>query len=81
MMIKAPFNDEQIRSINEFQHCNYFHPFTCANDSNHVLVAYNAGLMCPNNDCKYTKEWVHNFMQDFSWQQTVAILKRELNLI
>lgn len=64
--IKAPFEVDQVTSINDYQHSCYFHELTCGNDSNHqLLVADQEGLKCP--DCDYTQDWVHDWIADWSW--------------
>lgn len=65
-MIHAPFNDDQVNSLNEYQADGFMHPFTCGNNSNHgVLVATRIGWYC--TDCDYTQNWAHGFMADWSW--------------
>lgn len=59
--IKAPFTQDQVNHINEFQESGLVHPFTCPNDSS-VLLAHCAGLECPN--CDYMQDWVHDVMAD-----------------
>ena len=66
--IKAPFTDEQVKNLNEFQHCG-FHEFTCGGaghpiDTDNVLIATNNGWHCPN--CEYTQDWAHDAMCDGS---------------
>jgi hypothetical protein len=59
--ITAPFTDEQVRALNEYQHSGLFHEYTCGNDSRHrVLVASTEGWSCP--DCTYTQNWAHASM-------------------
>lgn len=59
--IEAPFTDEQVENLNAFQKSNRYHPFTCGGQcSDSVLVATNAGWICPR--CDYTQCWAHEFM-------------------
>jgi len=69
-IIKAPFTDEQVIKLNEYQHAGKFHPFTgipkdmgsrrdCP-DAECLLKATNAGWVCPCGD--YTQDWAWEFM-------------------
>ena len=64
--IHAPFNQDQVASLNAFQQSGAFHPFTCAKGS-HTLVATPEGWTCPQDD--YTQDWAHDFMSDWSWKE------------
>jgi hypothetical protein len=67
-MKKAPWTEEEVCKLNEFQKDGRFHPFTCGGDrrdENHldgegVLVATPNGWMCPY--CDYKQDWCHQFM-------------------
>jgi len=74
-MIKAPFTDEQIKNLMEYQRgeggwaASPMHPFTCINHgrSDHILhpdylVATHDGWVCPA--CDYTQDWAHSFMAE-----------------
>lgn len=76
-MTKAPFTDEQVKNLNDFQAFGRFHPFTCGgNRSSEAhrayaevhggdlgqLVATNEGWRCPV--CDYRQDWAHGFMAD-----------------
>lgn len=71
----APWTDEQVEALNEYQQVAPMHPFTCARrDRGHgdhgerdvgILVATNDGWIC--RDCDYTQNWAHPFMADTSW--------------
>lgn len=68
-MTLTPWNDDQVRSLNEFQHCPEYHPFTCYN--RHILVAVREGWRCP--ECAkageaYTQNWCHDFMAHWQWK-------------
>lgn len=59
-MQRAPFTDEQIAALNQFQADGRFHPYTCGNDSTHAnLVATRDGWICP--DCDYRQAWAAVF--------------------
>jgi len=72
--MEAPFTDQQIRKLNEFQNAGQFHPFTCDRKAvecetnvtprdyskDGVLIATKDGWVCPCG--KYTQNWAHKFM-------------------
>lgn len=64
-IVKAPFTDNQVSNINDFQKSGFMHEFTCGNhhDGEKTLIAVNDGLICPT--CDYTQNWVHSHMADF----------------
>lgn len=66
---QAPFEPEQVESINGFQEAGLMHPFTCPCDHHDesVLVATVDAMVCPDDDCEYRQSWVHDFMADGSW--------------
>lgn len=56
MNLNAPWPQDIVDHLNEYQNVGWFHPFTCANDSNHRnLVATVYGWGCP--DCDYVQIW------------------------
>jgi hypothetical protein len=59
---KAPFTDEQIKNLNEYQKLDIVHKFTCGNDHNgeRTLIATDSGWVCPT--CDYKQDWCHTFM-------------------
>ena len=63
-IIKAPFTDEHVKKLNEYQNLGIMHEFTCANGhgGKRVLTATNNGWVCPT--CNYTQDWFHSFMVD-----------------
>ena len=55
--INAPFNDEQVKALNEFQNAGRFHPFTCLNDGDEAHIAYEFEKAHPGkNYDEYIKE-------------------------
>lgn len=62
--IYAPFTDEQVKNLNEFQAAGYIHPYTCGNDhdGDRILIATNAGWICPS--CNYTQNYCSSYMAD-----------------
>lgn len=66
-LIVAPFSESEVASINGFQQCGAFHPFTCGTAScPGVLIAAADGWKCPL--CDYHQDWAHGFMADSSWR-------------
>ena len=72
-IIQAPFTEEQVQAINQYQQEGQFHPFTCGSgkrtDENHkygegILVATTEGLKCPF--CDYKQNWAYDFTEWFS---------------
>lgn len=66
-MTVAPWTDEEVKRLNEYQQHEYFHPFTCPyrdNDKHYMnegtLIATNNGWVCPF--CDYTQNWAHDGM-------------------
>lgn len=71
---RAPWTDEQVKNLNEFQTEGYMHPFTCGGkkdgkDCRSVLVATKDGWICPDG-CGYTQNWAHSFMLDGSYMKS-----------
>lgn len=70
--VTAPFTDEQVSCLNDYQNYGKFHPFTCCShegckrssrpDSG-VLIASNEGWSCPCGNWK--QDWAHAFMTSF----------------
>jgi hypothetical protein len=63
--ITAPFTQEQIVYLNQFQVAGVMHPFTCRDHIEVSLVATESGWICPT-ECDYTQNWAHDFMADGS---------------
>ena len=74
IQVGAPFNEEQIEIINQYQKRGTFHSLNCCGGhsgeqkgcervegkSEGVLVAKKHGLVCPCG--MYTQTWAYNFM-------------------
>jgi len=62
----SPFTQDEVNSINAFQKCGYWHPFTCGDGCKSSLVATPNGLECV--ECNmYRQNWVHDFMANWGW--------------
>lgn len=59
MKITAPWTEEQVTKLNEWQKCGWVHPFTCTCGG--TLVAKQHGWECPAG-CDYTQTWAHDCM-------------------
>lgn len=62
-MIKAPFNDNQVISLNAYQALTCGHPFTC--NCGNLLRATDKGWICTLDD--YKQDWAYEHMADWSW--------------
>lgn len=75
--MEAPFNDDQIDKLNQFQSKGFFHPFTCGcgfgldaeqKSKCERLNGTGEGVLIATKDgwicpCgEYTQKWTHNFM-------------------
>jgi len=66
----APWTEDQVRSLNEFQASGCLHPFTGErgpNGEETVLIATNAGW-AERVDGPVVQTWAHTFMTDWSWK-------------
>lgn len=70
--IYAPFTPEQVEKLNDFQQNAVWHPYTC-NTNSDVLVATEAGWICPT--CDYTQDWANSAMVQEWW--TMGIFRRD----
>lgn len=73
-IIKAPFTDEQVKNLNDYQESGIMHEFTCGNQNHPMgqarcLVATKDGWVCPG--CNYTQDWAHDWMADPSIRASV----------
>jgi len=60
------WTDDQVKSLNEYQVCGYYHQFTCGHG--HDLVANNDGWYCP--ECPdYKQDWCHAWMANWEWKK------------
>lgn len=62
----APWTNQEVKVLNEWQKRGDVHPFTCGGDNNGlrcsaVLLATPEGWACPDG-CGYTQDWCHGFM-------------------
>lgn len=78
---RAPFSDEQVQSLNEYQVSGVMHPFTCGacrdalglldehgQFNDRLLTATPKGWTCPT--CDYTQDWAWAWMADRSWTRS-----------
>ena len=65
--MKAPFTDDQVKSLKEYQESGIFHPFTCGGkDCREDLEPTNNGWVCKS--CEYTQDWCHEWMANWEWK-------------
>ena len=72
-MVQAPFTEDQVCSLNEYQKAGKFHPFTCECGKSD-LVATQEGWICPCV-CGYTQSWAHAWMANWAWNGGERILR------
>lgn len=58
-MQRAPWDQSTIDRLNKYQADGQFHPYTCGNNSQHVLQATPNGWICPVEGCGYVQDWAH----------------------
>lgn len=63
-MKSAPWTDDEVESLNAYQHAGIFHQFTSTNG--HDLIATNNGWV-ENIGGPIVQDWCHPFMADWSW--------------
>lgn len=56
--IKAPWSEQQVCALWDFQNAGYVHPFTCPHHSQEgMLIPTVRGWVC--QFCDYTQDWTH----------------------
>lgn len=74
MKISAPWTDDQVKSLNEYQQCDRVHPFT--GRLGEPLIATKSGWISPNDPFRcVVQTWAHPFMLDWSWKKLPSGLK------
>jgi len=58
--IKAPFTEEQVKHLREWQRNDQVHPFTCCN--HRTMEVSTEGFICPA--CGVVQTWCHDFMAE-----------------
>lgn len=66
MRLNAPWTQQQVDAINEFQKLGFVHEFTCGEHSDVPLHACSSEMYCSVPHCGYSQTWVHDFMADKS---------------
>jgi hypothetical protein len=71
--IYAPWTEQQVVALNNFQRSGVMHPFTCGGDHelHQTLVAEWDGWRCPDEACGYRQTWAHAFMADPNYLSAV----------
>ena len=75
--VTAPWTEEQVKNLNDFQMNSCCHPFTCGDDDcrkddRSPLTATVNGWTHP---CGYTQDWAHAGMADGSWRRPLAAMR------
>ena len=83
-LVRAPWNETQVRNLNARQQDEHRHPYTCGTKDKHslllqgnkdtTLVAKADGWHCPN--CDYTQDWAHSSDTLTSLQQVDAFIAK-----
>lgn len=60
----APWTEEEVLNLAEYQNAGLMHPFTCGLGCQASLTPTVDGWVCPNDD--YTQNWAHQWMADGS---------------
>lgn len=68
----APWTAEEVKSLNEFQQCDAWHPFTCGKCRAN-LVATALGWRCNTFACDYIQDWAHDWMANGKWRENPMI--------
>ena len=69
--LSIPFTEDQVKSIQEFQLCDRYHPFTCNKCPDATLQVRADGFYCLK--CDYTQDWCHDFMANWEWKEYYGI--------
>lgn len=56
----APWTDEQVRALHDWQDCGWVHEFTCRDG--HKLVPTRNGWICSQRFCHHRQNWALDFM-------------------
>lgn len=77
-VVRAPFTDDQVASLNAYQRSGVVRPYTCGVDSSHgYLVAYAQGWKClhavdpgidPTRTCDYVQDFAHTYTATWAWR-------------
>lgn len=66
--VHAPWNDDQVASLNAYQESGVFHPFTCGSGEEQVdLTATHDGWIARKSG-PVVQTWAHKWMADWSWR-------------
>jgi hypothetical protein len=79
-IVEAPWTDDQVKSLNEYQKSGVIHPFTGNNelapdDSDNILVATTDGWIS-EVDPEYHQNWAWSWMADWSWKQMKVVFNK-----
>jgi len=87
--VKVPWTDDQVESLNAYQKCRHWHPYTCGTDGCHdkggrpgatVLRATREGWVC--DVCgKWHQDWAHGWTANWEWRDILKkMIKADPNL-
>jgi hypothetical protein len=74
------FTPDEVKSLNAYQACGMWHPFTCGNGCGETLLATTAGWIC-RGGCGYGQDWAHQFMKDWRWKKELEASPMHMALL
>lgn len=80
-IIKAPWSDEQVTSLNAYQNCNEWHPFTGTrkpNGDETPLIATPSGWVEEENG-PIIQDWAHSWMTNWEWRTMAKPIEKSPN--
>lgn len=73
---EAPWTNEEVKELNDFQNCRWFHPFTDPINSI-TMIATNNGWTLPGQT-EIIQTWAHEFMFG-AWRKDAAFQDEYFN--
>ena len=64
----APFTDNEVESLNQFQNCGFMHPFTSENSE--ILIATKDGWV-EKEGGPVVQNWAHKWMTNWVWKDLI----------
>lgn len=75
MVKHAPWTDDEVQSLNDYQQCGVFHEFNSINGV--TLIATRDGWV-EKEGGPVVQMWCHPWMADGQWRESLAAFKRWL---
>lgn len=77
---RAPWDEAQIKSLNDYQEARVFHPYTHSRDedgNDEILVATKDGWKCPNHP-DHLQDWAWDWTANDQWRTIFEIKKWDM---